>query len=128
VDGQALELGPDDVAIEHLPLEGSVVAAQGGIVVALDKALTPELIEEGLAREFVNKLQNMRKTADFEVTQRIRVQFTGDEAVCAAVARHRDYIMTETLCLTCEAVGETPAEATEWDLNGHPCAMKVAVG
>jgi isoleucyl-tRNA synthetase len=128
VDGQALQLGPEDVVIEHLPLEGSVVAAQGGIVVALDKALTPDLIEEGLAREFVNKLQNMRKTADFEVTQRIRVQFTGDEAVHAAVQRHRDYIMTETLCLSCEVVPAAGTGATEWDLNGHRCTMQVAVG
>jgi isoleucyl-tRNA synthetase len=109
-------------------LEGSVVAAEGGIVVALDKALTPELIEEGLAREFVNKLQNMRKTADLEVTQRIAVQFFSDEAVGRAVARYRDYILTETLSLTCEAVAGKPVDATDWDLNGHPCAMKFTAG
>jgi isoleucyl-tRNA synthetase len=128
IEGQAVELTPDDVIIEHLPLEGSVVAAEGGIVVALDKALTPELIEEGLAREFVNKLQNMRKTADLEVTQRIAVQFFSDEAVGRAVARYRDYILTETLSLTCEAVAGKPVDATDWDLNGHPCAMKFTAG
>jgi isoleucyl-tRNA synthetase len=100
------------------------VAAEGGIVVALDKALTPELMEEGLAREFVSKLQNMRKTADLEVTQRISVRFSGDEAVRAAVVRYQDYITTETLSLTCEPVSGIPDGATEWDLNGHACAIR----
>ncbi len=126
VEGQALELTLEDVIVEHLPREGSVVAAQGGIVVALDTALTPELVEEGMAREFVSKIQNMRKVADFEVTQRIRVQFTGDEAVKSAVAKHLDYITTETLSLSCEAVPAMPEGATEWDLNGHPCGIKVS--
>jgi isoleucyl-tRNA synthetase len=123
VDGQTVDLTAEDVTIEHLPLEGRVVAAEGCIVVALDKALTPELIEEGLAREFVNKLQNMRKTADLEVTQRIRVRFASDDAVGRAVATHRDYILTETLSVACEPVAAPLAEATEWDLNGHACAM-----
>jgi isoleucyl-tRNA synthetase len=124
IDGQDVELTPGDVLIEYLPLEGSVVAAEGGLVVALDKALTPELVEEGLAREFVNKLQNMRKTADLEVTQRITVQFFGDGDVRRAVAKHRDHILSETLSLVCEAVDNRPEEATDWDLNGHPCSMK----
>ena len=123
VDGRPVELVLDDVILEHLPREGSVVAAEGGIVVALDTAMTPELVEEGLAREFVSKLQNMRKTADLEVTQRIAVRFSGDEAVQAAVSRYRDYITTETLSLSCEAVPVRPEGATDWDLNGHACAM-----
>ncbi len=127
IDGQSVDLTAGDVVIEYLPLDGSVVAAEGGIVVALDKALTPELVEEGLAREFVNKLQNMRKTADLEVTQRITVQFTGDGDIRSAVARHRDYILTETLSLACEAVDTLPDGATDWDLNGHPCSMKFTV-
>ncbi len=125
LDGQPVELQPDDVTIEHLPREGCVVAAEGGIVVALDTALTPELIEEGLAREFVNKVQNMRKTADLEVTQRIRVSFLADEAIRAAVTRHGDYIMAETLCLACEPAEARPAEAVDWDLNGHACAVRL---
>ena len=125
LEGQAIELLPGDVAIEHLPREGSVVAAEGGIVVALDTGLTPELVEEGLAREFVNKVQNMRKTADYEVTQRIRLWFSSDEAVVAAVARHGDYIMSETLCVGCNPAAGKPLEAVEWDLNGHPCAVRI---
>ena len=123
VEGKSVELVQEDVIIEHLPREGSVVAAEGGLVVALDTTLSPELVEEGLAREFVSKLQTMRKSADLEVTQRIHVQFAADAAVVAAVSRHVEYITTETLSLTCCAVAVTPAGATEWDLNGHPCAL-----
>ena len=123
VEGTTVELAPEDIMVEHLPREGSVVAAEGGLIVALDTALTPELVEEGLAREFVSKLQNMRKTADLEVTQRIRVKFSGDEAVQSAVAKHLDYITTETLSLSCEAVPSVPAGAVEWDLNGHLCGI-----
>jgi isoleucyl-tRNA synthetase len=123
IAGQKVELTADDVLIEHLPHEGSVVGAEGGIVVALDKTMTPELIEEGLAREFVSKLQNMRKTADLEVTQRIHVRFVGDDAVRAAVVRYQEYITVETLSLSCEPVADKPDVATEWDLNGHVCAI-----
>ncbi|MEI6563871.1 MAG: isoleucine--tRNA ligase [bacterium] len=123
LDGKSVELTKDDVIIEHLPREGSVVAAEGGIVVALDTALTPELVAEGMAREFVSKLQNMRKIADLEVTQRIRVQFFGPDEVKAAVLGHLDYITLETLSLSCEAVTVRPDDATDWDLNGHPCAI-----
>ena len=124
LDGKTVELTLEDVIIEHLPREGSVVAAEGGIVVALDTALTPELVAEGLAREFVSKLQNMRKTADLEVTQRIRVQFIGTEEIKQAVLAHLEYITTETLSVSCKAVTVTPEGATEWDLNGHPCVIK----
>jgi isoleucyl-tRNA synthetase len=128
IAGQKVELTAEDVLIEHLPHEGSVVGAEGGIVVALDKTMTPELIEEGLAREFVSKLQNMRKTADLEVTQRIHVRFVGDDAVRAAVARYQDYITTETLSLSCEPVADKPDGATEWDMNGHACAIGFVAG
>jgi isoleucyl-tRNA synthetase len=124
VDGTPVDLTLEDVLIEYLPREGSVVAAEGGIVVALDTALTPELVAEGLAREFVSKLQNMRKTADLEVTQRIRVQFAGPAELRQAVGAHLEYITSETLSLSCEAVEIPPAGGTDWDLNGHPCVIK----
>ena len=127
VEGIVVDLVREDVVIEHLPREGSVVAAEGGLVVALDTALSPELIEEGLAREFVSKLQNMRKTADLEVTQRIAVRFAADPAVAQAVMKYRDHIMAETLSLSCEPSGELPEGCVEWDLNGHPCKLVFTV-
>ena len=69
-----------------------MVASEGDLVVALETDLTQELMREGLAREFVNKVQNMRKTADLDVTQRIRIRYSGDEAVREAVEEHKGYI------------------------------------
>ena len=111
--------------IERSPQEGLVVASEGDIVVALETALDADLIAEGLAREFVNKVQSMRKTADFEVTQRITVCFTGDDEVAAAVAGHASYIKDETLCVSLSAV-DAADEATPWDLNGHAATIAVA--
>ncbi len=123
-DGDQLELGPEDVVVERVPKEGLAVAAEGAIVVALELELTEELIMEGLAREFVNKVQQMRKTAELEVTQRIRFNYAGDESVRRAVDRHRDYIFTETLGTNCAVVDPLP-DGTEWDLNGRPVRIVI---
>ncbi|MBM4143793.1 MAG: isoleucine--tRNA ligase [Lentisphaerae bacterium] len=124
--GEPLSVTAEDVVVEREPHAGLVVACEGELLVALETGLTPELEAEGLAREFVNKVQNMRKTAGLEVTDRIRVAYAGDEAVRAAVTAHAAYICAETLSLACEyAAGRRPAAAVDWDLNGHACAIAV---
>ena len=84
-----------------------------------------ELILEGLAREFVNKVQNMRKNAGFEVTQRINIQYSSDDMVTKATDAHLEYIVTETLALDCSKADSISAETSEWDLNGHQCLIAV---
>ncbi len=125
IGGRTLEIGTDDVLIERVPREGLAVNAAGGLVVAMETALTPELIREGLAREVVNRIQNLRKEADLDVAQRIRLQFSGDEAVRVAVEHHADHICAETLCI--EWTWEPPLDAPDWsgELNGHPAAVKM---
>ncbi|MDA1043764.1 MAG: isoleucine--tRNA ligase [Verrucomicrobia bacterium] len=136
VDGQSIEvdvdgLGPvtvsaGDLVIERTPLEGLVVASDGSLVVGLDTEVTPELESEGLAREFVSKVQSMRKTAEFNVTQRIRTVFLSDQVVRDAVASFADYINAETLAhATLPGDARTAGEAVEWDLNGHACGIVV---
>lgn len=125
IDGQTFELQFDDIEIVRTPKEGLAVSEHDGIVVALNTGLTDELIAEGLAREFVNKIQNMRKEMDLEVTQRIHIQFDADEAVAAAVGQHLDYIRAETLALSCEAAALQEQEETERELNGHACRLAV---
>jgi isoleucyl-tRNA synthetase len=122
---QTIELQPADVLIDYTPQTGLVVASQGDLLVGLTTQLNPELIREGLAREFVNKVQNMRKSADFEVTQRIRIQFSGDAEIAAAVAEYAAYVATETLALECSAAPAPLEGATEWDLNDHLCAILI---
>ncbi len=123
--GEALTLGPGDVVLQRAPRPGMVVAAQGDLVVALETALSSELIREGLAREFVSKVQNMRKTADFDVADRIHVAFSGPPAVAEAVAAHADYVNGEVLSLATTAVAEPGEGAEPADLNGHACRIAI---
>lgn len=123
-DGEGMALTPDDVIIDRLPKEGLAVQTEGALVVALDLELTDELVAEGLAREFVNKVQNMRKTADFEVTQRIHIRYVGDAEVQAAVTRHAEYIATETLSRSCTHT-DAVEKGTDWDLNGHAVVIEL---
>jgi isoleucyl-tRNA synthetase len=125
VVGETVALAPEDVLIERQPRPDMVVASEGDLIVGLDTKLNDDLLREGLAREFVNKVQNMRKAADFEVTQRIAVTFHGDAAVRDAVRAHADYIRTEVLALECQEASGTPAGAAEWDLNGHPATLAI---
>lgn len=126
IDGQEFELFFDDIEIVRTPKDGLAVSEQDGIVVALNTELNDDLITEGLAREFVNKIQNMRKEMDLEVTQRIHIAFSGDEAVGTAVANYLDHIKSETLALSCDARSPEGGEETEWDLNGHPCVLSIS--
>lgn len=125
LEGKRIELTSADVEVVHIPKEGLAVSAEGSLVVGLDTQLNEDLITEGLAREFVNKIQSMRKELDLDVTQRIRIAFSGDEAVGTAVAKYRSYIEAETLALACEAQAEGAEKGTEWDLNGHACFLSV---
>lgn len=124
-DGEPLELGPEDVVIERVPKEGMAVAAEGAIVVALELELTDDLIAEGLAREFVNKVQQMRKAADLEVTQRIHVTVAGDADIASALGAHRDYVKNEVLALELDCVSDC-ADGEEVDLNGHATRIKLS--
>ncbi len=123
-DGTRVELGAGDVVIERTPLAGMVVAAEGELVVALETKLTEALVHEGLAREFVNKIQNMRKDAGLDVSDRIRVTFFADEAVRAAIQAHVEYVNGEVLSLGTAAC-EAGDAAAEWDLNGHACRIAI---
>ena len=125
VDGEEIAIGPDEVAIERIPREGLVVASEGALVVAIETELTDDLVREGLAREFVNKVQNTRKNMSLEVTQRIRLVVCTDDALKNAIEQFVDYIKTETLCTEITFSDTVPEGATEWDINGHQCAILV---
>ena len=106
-----------EVLIQRKPKAGMVVASEGEIIVALDTALTPELVQEGLSREFVSRIQNLRKEADFEVTQRIAITVAGDADLLSSVTKYTDYIKTETLCE--KLVFADVLQVEPCDLNGH---------
>jgi len=126
INGTPITLTREDVAIAAQSIEGWLVESGGGFTVALDTTLTPELINEGLAREFVNRVQNMRKDAGFEVTDRIRIHFEASSRVAEAVQRLSDYVKSETLA-TQMTVGRDSAEhRVKWDIDGEPCEIGIS--
>ena len=96
-DQGIVQLGEDSLEIIRTGLEGWSVETEKGLSVALDTELTEELVQEGLAREFVNRIQNMRKEADFDVEDRIIIGFDSSEEIEEAVRAMKDYIKSETL-------------------------------
>ena len=122
------ELRLDDVEVQRREREGVVVAIEGNLGVGLDLYLDDDLIMEGTAREFVNRVQNMRKDAGLEVADRIRVGVQGESGLLEAVSRHQDYIALETLA-TQILIGELPAVSLleqEWQVNSHAGTIRIA--
>ncbi|MDA0576822.1 MAG: isoleucine--tRNA ligase [Verrucomicrobia bacterium] len=124
-DGSQVDLGAGDVVIERTPLAGMVVAAEGELVVALETQLTDALVREGLAREFVNKVQNLRKTTGLEVSDRIQVQFSAGDALRAALAEHMQYVNAEILSLGTAPSDDIDEAIEAWDVNGHACRIRI---
>ena len=120
---EGVELTDEDVLVTRTPKAGMVVASEGAIVVGLETTLTPELVAEGNAREFVSHVQSMRKDADFEVTQRISVTVEADDEMKTAIEAHRDYVTAETLATSLEFA--TCGDAAAVDLNGHSTKIRV---
>ncbi|MDA0991424.1 MAG: isoleucine--tRNA ligase, partial [Verrucomicrobia bacterium] len=124
-DGDVLTLPRDDLIVERQPRAGLVVASEGPLVVALETELTAALIREGIAREFVNKVQNMRKTAGLDVSDRIQLEYEADATVHAAIREFDDYVMAETLSLGLARATAAMADGEAWDLNGNRCTIRL---
>ncbi len=97
VDGQELEIEPDEVEVRAEARQGLVVAAEGAYLAALSIELSPELVEEGLAREFVRRVQDLRKQAELDIADRIRLYVQASPGLSAAIQAQQEYIMGETL-------------------------------
>jgi len=97
VDGESVSLSPDELLIDLVRLPGYAAAQGPRTTVVLDTSLTPALIEEGLARDFVRGVQDARKQAGYRIEDTIEILFLTDPEAGQAVANHRDYVMAETL-------------------------------
>ena len=97
INGKNITLGLEDVEITSQDIEGWLVANEGALTVALDVTINEELRYEGIARELVNRIQNLRKDSGFEVTDRIDVQLQKNALVTDAIASNEAYIKSETL-------------------------------
>jgi isoleucyl-tRNA synthetase len=129
VADQTLELGAEDVLIETTSPEGFAVGESNGVLVALDTSLTPELVEEGMARELVRNIQDSRKSANFDISDRIVVYIgkaEGNAEIEKMLRTWGDYVRTETLADDILLMQPSEAAHTEaLDLNGHEVAVGV---
>lgn len=118
IEGTDVELAESDLLIETAEKGGFVTEEDRGITVVIDTNLTPELIEEGFVREIVSKIQTMRKEADFEVMDRIKVGFEGSDLLKGVVERNAEEIKTDVLA---DEIVEGTFEgyAKEWNINGE---------
>jgi isoleucyl-tRNA synthetase len=97
LNGQEFALSAEDVEVVSEDIEGWLVASDGNITVALDTHIDEGLLTEGIAREFVNRIQNLRKSSGFEVTDRIKIEFNAPQEFTKAIQAMKDYIGNETL-------------------------------
>lgn len=120
--GEETSVSRDMVEITIAAREGFTAAMENNLFVILDTTLTQELVNEGFAREFVSKIQQLRKSNDYQVTDNIRIVYDGDEEVAAAVKAYSDYIRQETLAVSIERVEDSSLERQ--NLNDHPTGLK----
>ncbi len=118
----SIPLSLEDVQIDKVIKEGLIAGHEKGITLALDTALTPELIQEGLAREIRNKINTMRRDVGLEVTDRIRVTIEPNRFVEEAFEAYKQIILEDILAV--EFLFKA-TEGTEWDLNDHLVKIKI---
>jgi isoleucyl-tRNA synthetase len=121
VDGVIYEIQPDEVEVRAEAHSGLVVTSEGPYLAALKTDLTPELAREGLAREFVRRVQELRKQAALDIADRIHLFAAASPALAAAIRDHRESIMGETLAV--DLTLETPpagAITVETGFDGEP--------
>ncbi|MDE5963616.1 MAG: class I tRNA ligase family protein, partial [Alistipes sp.] len=120
IEGERIIVTPADFEITSEDMPGWLVATEGKLTVALDITVTDELRAEGVARELINRIQNIRKDADFAVTDKIRVEIEEKALVAPALAHYADYIASQTLAVEVKGTA-TPAGAvvTDSDIDGE---------
>src|SRR5690606_213693 len=117
--GEQVSLSLEDVLITSQDIPGWSVASDRGVTVALDVTLTTELKQEGIARDFVNRIQNLRKDMGLEVQDKISIQVkSSTEEADLALTRYAGYIQAETQALSL-SISETFSDAIELDMDGY---------
>jgi isoleucyl-tRNA synthetase len=125
VEGDTLLLAPEEVKVYANERPGYSVAEEAGYVAAVSTTLTPELRREGLARELVRRLQDMRKSAGLDIADRIHVRFVGGEQVAAVLTEFRASVSQETLAVSLEA-GEGGGYREDHEVEGEKVTFWVA--
>jgi isoleucyl-tRNA synthetase len=129
VDGETIEIGPDDVEIRAVAHEELVLAEEGGYAVALDIGLDDDLRLEGLARELVRTLNDHRKAIDLDLSDRIQVTVFSEDRVADAARVHGDWIAGEVLAVewAVASLADAPDDAASLEVDGVRIAVRVTV-
>ncbi|HKI78249.1 MAG TPA: isoleucine--tRNA ligase [Ignavibacteriaceae bacterium] len=126
IGDEEIKISKEDVEIVSSEITGWIVESEEGITVAIDTELSEELIKEGLAREFVNRIQNMRKDAGFEVTDKIVINFNGSGKIVDAVNSFNNYVSAETLA---EQISKSEFSngdtKQDWSIGDYQCTIKI---
>ncbi|MCH9028763.1 MAG: hypothetical protein IH819_03945 [Bacteroidetes bacterium] len=126
IDGEEHSIILEDVIIISSEIKGWVVETDGNVTVAIDTELDQKLIEEGIAREFVNRIQNMRKGAGFEVTDKISIRFTSSDIINSAVESFTKYVAAETLAENVVNVDKLNGGIKQdWEIGDHSCSIQI---
>jgi len=123
IDGEKVSLAKEDLLIETTQKEGMVSQTEKTVTVVLDTNLTDELINEGFVREIISKVQTMRKEADFEVQNHIKLGFTGNDKLASIIEANKEEIMSETLADAAE--NQISGYSKEWNINGENITLSV---
>ena len=126
INGKSITLNLDDVEISSQDIEGWLVANQGSVTVALDITVSDSLKQEGIARELVNRIQNLRKNSGFEVTDHIDICILNNKNITNAVLNNLDYIKIETLTKKLELVNKLD-DGIEIDFDGISTKLLVTL-
>lgn len=124
IEGQEIVVSTEDVSIFSEDIPGWSVANDGNITIALDITLTDDLINEGIARELVNRIQNIRKSSGLEITDRINVSVSAPDNINTAIAAHKAYIASQVLANNLFLTDQL-SNATEVDFDGTPLFIQI---
>jgi isoleucyl-tRNA synthetase len=124
LDGAPATVEATDVEIFSEDIPGWLVANEGKLTVALEVTVTEELRKEGVARELVNRIQNIRKSSGLEITDKIRITLSKDEHINEAVAQYGSYICNQVLAVQLDLV-DAVTDGTELDMDDYKLAVNV---
>jgi isoleucyl-tRNA synthetase len=125
LDGERVTLGAEEVEVRLIERAGMAIQGDRELLVALDAALTPDLIDEGLAREVIHRIQRLRKDRELDYADRIRVRYLAGAELEQAIDRHRDWIAGETLAVELAAAGNGSAGFEPGEVEGHSFELTI---
>lgn len=125
INGQHAVIETSDVEIISEDIPGWLVANEGKLTVALDVTVTDELKREGIARELVNRIQNIRKSSGFDITDKINIRISSNEETDAAVEEYKTYIAKQVLANSIEITEKLDRDINELDFENFK--LKVSI-